>query len=117
MQIMKKLFLILTLSWRHEYPYDTHHGVVINRATFDAYTNSSFRGVKQTHLYNTIIKFDTIDHHHWVNITRDIRDLIMTSSSKVFFILHFLKEKKRFVLKRKLASNQSLYYKFYSFGV
>ena len=29
-----------------EYPYDTHHEVVINRAEFDACTCSSFRGVK-----------------------------------------------------------------------
>ena len=30
-----------------EYPYDTHHGVVTNRAKFDACTCSSFRGVKR----------------------------------------------------------------------
>ena len=35
MQILKKLFLALTTSC-HEYPYDTHHGVLINRAKFDA---------------------------------------------------------------------------------
>ena len=33
-------------SRRHQYPYDTHHGVVINRAKFDACTSSSFTGVK-----------------------------------------------------------------------
>ena len=27
-------------------PFDTHHGVVINRAKFDAFTFSSFRVVK-----------------------------------------------------------------------
>ena len=30
----------------NEYPYDTHHGVVINRAKFGACIYSSFRGVK-----------------------------------------------------------------------
>ena len=29
-----------------EYPYDTHHGVVMSPAKFDACTCSSFRGVK-----------------------------------------------------------------------
>ena len=36
----------MTPLWRHEYPYNTHHGVVINRAKFDACTCSSLRGVK-----------------------------------------------------------------------
>ena len=36
----------MTSSWRHEHPYDTHHGVVTNRAKFDACTSSSFREVK-----------------------------------------------------------------------
>ena len=46
MQILKKLFLIMTSPWHHQYPYDTHHGVVINRAKFETCTHSSFRGVK-----------------------------------------------------------------------
>ena len=36
----------MTLSCRHEYPYDTQHGMVINRGKFDACAYSSFRGVK-----------------------------------------------------------------------
>ena len=36
----------MTSWWRHEYPYDTHHGVMIIRAKFDACTYGSFRGVK-----------------------------------------------------------------------
>ena len=36
----------MTSQWRHEYPYDTNHGVVINRAKFDGCTCSTFRGYK-----------------------------------------------------------------------
>ena len=46
MQILKKLFLIKMSSQSHKHSYDTHHGVVINRAKFDAFICSSFRGVK-----------------------------------------------------------------------
>ena len=46
MQILKKLFLSMTSSRRHQYPYDTHHGVVINRTKFEDCIYSSFRGVE-----------------------------------------------------------------------
>ena len=36
----------MTSILRHEFPYDTHHGMVINRAKFDTCTSSCFRGVK-----------------------------------------------------------------------
>ena len=39
----------MTPSLRHEPPYDTHHGVVINRVKFHARMPSSFNGVKQKH--------------------------------------------------------------------
>ena len=46
MQILKKIFLVMTSSCRHEHLYDTHHGVAINRAKFGAYTSNSFKGVE-----------------------------------------------------------------------
>ena len=42
----KKISCIVTSSCRHEPPYDTHHGEVINRAKFDVCTCSSFKEVK-----------------------------------------------------------------------
>ena len=36
----------MTSSWRHKPPCNTHHEVMINRAKFDVWTFSSFRGVK-----------------------------------------------------------------------
>ena len=38
--------IFMPSSWRRELPNETHHGVVIIRARFDARTSSSFRGVK-----------------------------------------------------------------------
>ena len=56
----------MTSRLRHEYPYDTHVGVVINRAKFDACTSSSFRGGKTDKqncaLYMRFCKFCSIEH-------------------------------------------------------
>ena len=65
----------MTSTLRHQYPYDTHHGGVINRAEFDVCTSSSFKGVKldtqidrialysidvgQSNLYNGFFEIDS----------------------------------------------------------
>ena len=46
MQILKKIIVDYDVIMSHEYPYDTHHGMIINRVKFDACISSSFRGVK-----------------------------------------------------------------------
>ena len=65
MQILKKLFLVMTSSLHHKYPYDTDHGVVINRGNFDACIFSSFRGVnadRQTHRQTDRIALYLLDY-------------------------------------------------------
>ena len=42
----KKIIFNYNVTDASPTPFDTHHGVVINRAKFDACTSSSFRGVK-----------------------------------------------------------------------
>ena len=46
MRFLKRLSLIMTSSRGHQPPFSTHHGVVVNRAKFDACVSSTFRGVK-----------------------------------------------------------------------
>ena len=42
----KKIIFDYDLMMTSSTPYDTHHGVVTNRAKFDASTSSTFIGVK-----------------------------------------------------------------------
>ena len=46
MQIQKKIILGYDVMMMSPILYDTQHGVVINRAKFDACAYSSFRGVE-----------------------------------------------------------------------